>query len=208
MRQIPVYALALLIMSGCSGIKTVSDYDPTVDFSQFKTFEFYGWDKNTSEDLNAFDKKRIETAFNDEFKKLELEMVEKDSGGDLIVSLHLVTEEKTQSRTVSEPANSNFGVSGYVGYGGYFGYGPGWGYSPGLGYSGYNTTYVEELNYNEGTLICSIYDAKKKHLIWEGAATKTIEKNPEMRKKSIPYAVRAIMRKYPKKKPKKKPTEI
>ncbi len=192
-KQLLALLSIVMMMGACSGIKTTSDYDTTADFKVFKTYEFYGWDKNTTEDLNSLDRKRIEEAFNEEFAKRGLERVEKGSGGDLVVSLYLVNERKKETNTTTTYSPN---VNIYMGYGGYYGFGPGWGYGPGWG--GYSTTYVSETNYNVGTLICSVSDAKKQQLIWESAASKTIDENPELRKKSIPYVVKAIMRKYPK----------
>lgn len=198
MKSILLLVIAVVVLSGCTGIKSVSDYDTTVDFSQYKTFEYYGWHEDTTDDLNSLDKRRIENSFNEEFEKRDLQHVEKDSGGDLIVSLYLITERTSPSQqTTTRSNNSNVRVSVHVGYGGYYGYGPGWGYGP--GYGGYTTTHIQEIEKNVGTLICSVYDAKKQQLVWEGAASKTIDENPEIRKKSIPYVVRAIMREYPKK---------
>ncbi|WP_439184684.1 DUF4136 domain-containing protein [Carboxylicivirga taeanensis] len=191
MKQFFFILMILLLLSACSGIKTTSDYDSSVNFHAFKTYEFYGWDKNTSEALNSLDRRRIEAAFAEEFKKRGLELVEKGEG-DLIVSLFLTNDERKQTSTtrVYHP-----NVQVYMGYGGYYGFGPGWGYGPGWG--GYTSSHTTTYNYKVGTLLCSVYDAQQKQLIWESAASKTIDENPEMRKKSIPYVVRAIMRKYP-----------
>lgn len=195
MKNVFAFILLTLTFVGCTGIKTSSDYDPTINFSEYKTAEFYGWDKNTSDDLNDFDRKRIVLALTEEFQKKGIELKEKGSGGDLIVSLYLTTEQRSEI-TATTTHNPNIHV--YVGYGGYYGYGPGWGYGP--GYGGYSTTHISESEINEGTLICSVFDAEKKQLIYESISRKTIDENPQIRKKSIPYIVRSLMREYPKKK--------
>jgi hypothetical protein len=193
-KQFWILSFVVLFAGACSGIKTTTDYDTSVKFGEFKTYEFYGWDKNTTEDLNSLDRKRIETAFADEFEKRGLERVDKGSGADLVVSLYLVNEQRKETNTTTTYSPN---VNIYMGYGGYYGFGPGWGYGPGWG--GYSTTYISENNYQVGTLICSVFDADKQQLVWESAASKTIDENPELRKKSIPYVVKAIMRKFPKK---------
>ena len=38
-----IILLLSLFLFSCSGIKVVTDYDKTVDFDQYKTFEYYGW---------------------------------------------------------------------------------------------------------------------------------------------------------------------
>ena len=40
-----------------------SDYDKTVDFTKLKTYTFKGWEKNSDQILNDFDKKRIRYSF-------------------------------------------------------------------------------------------------------------------------------------------------
>ena len=61
--------LCIGILTSCSSVKVISDYDTKVDFSSYKTFAFYkkGIDKASVSDL---DKKRIMRAIEKElFKK-------------------------------------------------------------------------------------------------------------------------------------------
>lgn len=174
----------LLTLMGCSGIQVTADYDKTVNFTQYKTFEYYGWVEESDKILSPFDKQRIEEAFGEEFKSRGYELVEE--GGDLVVALYIVTQDKT------ERSATTYHSGGYGGYGGYYGYGPGWGYG-----GGYSTTTVSEYDYTVGTLVCNIFDAKEEKMIWEGIGTKTVDENPQTRDKSIPYAVKKIMAQYP-----------
>ena len=67
-----IYKLFILlcigILTSCSSVKVVSDYDTKVDFSTYKTFAFYkkGIDKASVSDL---DKKRIMRAIENELNK-------------------------------------------------------------------------------------------------------------------------------------------
>ncbi len=107
----------------------------------------------------------------------------------MIVSLFIVVQKKTQTTATTD----HYGGGGYGGYyGGYYGYGPGYGWGP-----SYSTTTVNTYEYLEGTLVCDVFDAKSKQLIWEGIATKTVDENPETRDKNIPIAVERLMRYYP-----------
>ena len=183
-----IFPVALmLIMSSCSSTKFHADYDKSVDFSKFKTLEFYGWDKGSGFRLSQFDKERIEQAFAKEFRKRGIEIVPKKSGGDLIASLYIITQDKTSytSTTVA---------TGYYGYGGFYGYGPGWGWGPSMSMST-----VHPVDYKVGTLICSVYDAKDKRLIWEGTISGTINEDPATRTANISKMVSYLMRKFPKK---------
>ncbi|RLD52089.1 MAG: DUF4136 domain-containing protein, partial [Bacteroidetes bacterium] len=67
-KNVLVILMAAFVLSGCSSIKVVSDFDPTVDFTQYKTFEYYGWLEDSDKLINDLDKRRIESAFGAEFK--------------------------------------------------------------------------------------------------------------------------------------------
>lgn len=176
--------LVTLSFTACSSLTVNSDYDKTVDFTKFKTYSYYGWADNSDQLLTRFDKERIEKAFGSEFAKRNLTYTE--SGGDLIVTLHIVTEQKEQTTATT----TSMGMAG--GYGGYYGYGPGYGYGGGMSTTNYNT-----YEYTVGTLVVDVYDAAKKELIFESIGSGTVSEKPESREKSIPIAVSAIMKTYP-----------
>ena len=66
--KILFFSLCVIILTSCSTIKVVSDYDTNVDFSTYNTFAFYkkGIDKASVSDL---DKKRIMRAIENELIK-------------------------------------------------------------------------------------------------------------------------------------------
>lgn len=175
------------ILGACSSVKITTDYDKTVDFSKYETFEYYGWAEESDRLLNQLEKERIEHAFGDEFRKRGLKYVE--SGGDMVVVLFIMTQDKTQYNATTTGMN-------YGGYGGYYGHGPGWGWGPGMGV-GMSTTTVSEYNYTVGTLVIDIYDAKAEKLVWESIATGTVDDNPQTREKNTPKTVAKIMAPYP-----------
>ena len=179
----------LLFLSSCSGLKVVSDVDPTVNWSDYKTFEYYGWAQESDKILTRFDRDRIENAFGQEFEKRGLEYVEE--GGDMIVVLFVVVEQKTETMAST---SSMGGYGGY--YGGYYGYGPGYGWDPGWG-GGMSTTTIQEYDYEVGTLVVDVFDAKEEKLIWEGIGTKTVDEDPQTRDKNIPKSVQKIMARFP-----------
>ena len=177
----------MLILSSCSSITVNFDHDKSVDFTQYKTFEYYGWAENSDRLLTPFEKERLESAFGDEFAKRGIEYVEENA--DLVVSLFIITEQKTKT-TAS--------TSYYGGYGGYYGYGPGWGYGPGYGGGmGYSSTTVSTYDYIVGTLVVDVYDKEKQKLIWESIGSGSIDDNPQKREKNIPKTVALIMVPYP-----------
>ena len=185
-----LWILPLLFLISCSGIKVLSDYDKTVDFTKFKTYQYHGWADNSDKIMTPFDKERIEQAFADEFNKRGLKYVKEN--GDLLVVLHIVTEQKQQ--TTASTTSTGVGYGGYGGYGGYYGYGPGWGWGGGMGTS---TTTYSTYDYTVGTLVVDVYDAAAKKLIWESSGSGTIDDNPQTRDKNIPKSVALIMQPYP-----------
>ena len=164
----------------CSPVTVLSDVDSSVDFTQFKTFSFLGWQANSDQLLNDMDRERIHNAFGNEFDARGLEYVE--SGGDMEVSLFIVVDQKT-----SVTAYTNYYGGGY---GGYHRYGGGWG----GGYA--NTTYSEN-DYLEGTLVMDAFDGESKKQIWQGVARKTVTENPQKRTENIPKAIGLLMNKFP-----------
>ena len=140
----------LLAIAGCeSNPKLRSDYDDSVDFSQYRTYNYYEREN------------RYKTEYQDLFTKYIIEAIDKEmqargytksDAPDLMINFNIKTDEKTKITT--SPSMS----AGYYGYrGGY--------YSPWVGY-GYGTdTHVSQ--YTEGTYNIDIVDPKLKRLVWE-----------------------------------------
>ena len=183
---ITIGVVGLILLNSCSSLKVYSDVDSTVDFTSYKSLEYYGWAEESDQLLSSLDKDRLETAFGEEFKKRGFEIVE--SGGDMIVTLFIVVEQKTSTTATTTSMGGGYG--GY--YGGYYGYGPGYGWG-----GGHSTTSIQEYDYNVGTLVCDVFDKKDEKLIWEGIGTGEINENPKNRDKNIPKTVQAIMSKFP-----------
>lgn len=189
-----ILAIAVLF-SSCSSVKILSDVDKDVDFTKFTTYEYYGWAEESDKILNDLDKARIEGAFGEEFTKRGLNYVEKGSGGDLIVTLYIVTEQKTQRSATT----TGMGGGGYYGYGyGYGGYGPGYGWGGG---TVAHTTY-NEYDYTVGTIVVAVYDEKDKKLIWESFAQGTINENTKGRDERVKKVAARMMKEYPVQPPK------
>jgi hypothetical protein len=181
---ITAVAFILLAMVACSpSVNVVSDYDRTVDFNKYSTFEFYGWPEGIDGNMSRFDQERIEQAVKNEFERRGITQV--DSDGNLIVTLIAILEEEMETRTISDNP-------GYRYFGHYYGFGPGYPWGP-----GYTTTTVQEFDYTVGTLVIDVFDAREEVLVWEGRGARVIEENPERRERTIPNAVRQIMEEFP-----------
>lgn len=181
----------VMILSGCASTKVVSDKDGSVDFSKIRTFEFYGWADNSDAVLTRFDKERIEAAFIEEGGKRGITKAE--SNGDVIVSLFIVADLKTQKTANTTTTGMGMGGMG-MGHRGMRS--PGWGWGGGMGMQQSHTV-INETNYIEGTLMIELFDPKDKKLIWQAIGTKTVSEDPKKREKGIPKKVAAIMKVYP-----------
>jgi len=139
--------LLLFILSSCSSINVYSDYEKSIDFSQYKTYAFHkkGIEKVQ---ISEFDKKRILQAIDTELGKKGMT---KSETPDLLVNIF--TQEKQQIDVNQY----------YAGWG--YGWGPGWGYGWSPYYWG-GYPYVSTST--EGTLYIDLIDAKKNELVWEG----------------------------------------
>ena len=136
--------------TGCASDNIRSDYDPTADFSQYKTYNFFA------------DAGPEETSYQSFFSQYMIEAItiEMDKRGyvksndpDLLVNFNAILQEKTDVRTTPAPS-----------YGGYYGYRGGF-YDPWGGY-GYGTeTHVSQ--YTQGTFNIDLVDARAKKLVWE-----------------------------------------
>jgi hypothetical protein len=162
--------------------KVNTDYDKSVDFTQYTSVSFMGWQDDIGQVISDFDKKRFTDAFKEEFEKRNLTLVE--SGGDMAIALYVVAEQKTSTTA----------------YTNYYGMGAGRGYRRGGrgGWGvGYSTTNYSESDYLEGTLVMDVFDGASKEQVWQAVATKTVNEKPDKREKSIPKGVKKVMKKFP-----------
>ena len=164
--------LCLGILTSCSSVKVVSDYDTKVDFSTYKTFAFYkkGIDKASVSDL---DKKRI-------MRAIENELIEKgftkSENPDLLISIF------TKSREQVNVTDNNLG------------YGFGWGYNPWF----FGSTNLNINQYTEGTLFIDFKDKNKNELIWQGIGSGAMKmSNIDKKDERINEFVNKIISAYP-----------
>jgi hypothetical protein len=180
--RLPVLIFVALLMACATPADVITDYDNTVDFSQYRTFRFYEWEPE--EYLSPLDKNRIEEAVKNELERRGILHV--DSQADLLVSMGAVMELETDRRALPEHHDTHR----YFGY--HFGFGPRfpWG-------AGYTSESLRDWNYEVGALIIDVFDARREELIWEGVGNKVIDRIPEQRQNTIPAAVNRLMLHFP-----------
>jgi len=154
-------ALGLLAAGGCAGPNVLTDFDPSAEFSAFRTFAFAGLtdlDKGGVLD-NSLMRKRIEEIVGQQLITKGLRQVGVEDRPDLLVHFWVGVKDKQRVEST--------GVTG-GGYGG--------GYGWRTGYYGGGVTAYE---YQEGTLIVDLAESSKKELVWRATIVGILGANPE-----------------------------
>ncbi|WP_338408761.1 DUF4136 domain-containing protein [uncultured Flavobacterium sp.] len=164
--------LLLLVLSSCSSVSVYSDFDKSVNFSQYKTYAFHrkGIDKVQ---ISELDKKRILNAIDIELGKKGMS---KSENPDLLINIF------TKEREQVDVSQFNLG----------WGYGWGWGWNPYL-WGGQNFVSTS----TEGTLYVDLIDAQKKELVWEGEGVGYLTQNRTKKEERINEFVAKILAQYP-----------
>ena len=168
-------ALGLLAAGGCTGPKVITDFDPSAEFSAFRTFAFTGLTARGDEVGvldNSLLRKRIEAMVDRQLTAKGLRQVGVEDPSDLLVYFFVDVKDKQRVEST--------GMAGGP-YGVMYGRGPGY-------YGGGEITY----EYEEGTLIVDLTESSKKELVWRatirGVLGDSVEKNSEMVNKGVAKA--------------------
>jgi len=179
-----------LIFSACTGIKTTTEFDPDINFSQYKTYTFLPWNKQSDEILTDRDKEYFRDAIRTDLNILGFQ--ESKGEADLAINVFIIVDEKTGTVAYTDFYTSGIGVGYY--------YGP-WGYNSLGGVSPYTT--IHGYDYKQGTLVLDLLDVKKKQLAWQGIAHKTLESNPSQAEQNIKMIINKLFKDFPLEKKKK-----
>ncbi|MEO8516546.1 MAG: DUF4136 domain-containing protein [Flavobacterium sp.] len=165
-------AVVFFVITSCSSVRVNSDYDKTVNFSQYKTYAFHksGVDKAEISDL---DKKRILRAID---TQLAAKGFTKSETPDLLVNIFTKERERVDVNQ----------------------YSAGWGYGWGYGWNPYiwgGHSYVTTTT--EGTLYIDLIDAKNKELIWQGMGSGYLTQDTNKKDERINEFVTKIIAEFP-----------
>jgi len=157
-----VFTCAAILLTACSsGPKIESDYDHTIDFSQYRTYGFFNPMGIENPNYSSIYGSIFRDAISKEMNSRGYTM---SDNPDLVINVSGRLQDKTKVTTTSDP---------YM-HGGYYGYRRGaygtWG---GYGYG--TTTHVS--NYTEGTVNVDIVDRTQKRMVWEGVAVGRVKEN-------------------------------
>lgn len=175
-------AALIFALAGCASKPRIqTDYDPTIDFSTYKTYGFFNpmgiENPNYSSIYGAIFRDAIG-------QEMESRGYVKSDEPDLMINVSGRLQDKTRVTTVSDPY-----AGGYYGYRrGYYGAWGGYGYG--------TSTHVSQ--YTEGTVNVDIVDRKLKRMVWEGIAVGRVneKKSNEERRESIYSGIRELFAAY------------
>ena len=184
LRRIALLGLALLL-SACESMQVTNDFNPAVDFAQFRTWAWKDpavqYQPNNPMLKSDLTEQRIIQAVGSQLDQRGLRPVASGAKPDLLVQTYLIVANR-QEQVVTN-----------------YGYGRPWG-GPWGGYWGpaaYNET--RNVIYQVGTLQIDLTDAKNGRLVWRGSAEKILNNSPTPQERSaaIREAVTKILSNYP-----------
>lgn len=160
--------LAGLLSLPASAQKIETDYDHSINFSQYHT---YSWGRVHTSD--PFFEQRVRDAVNRDLQAKGWQLV--PSGGDVTLTAVAIKRDRAEYDTFYE------------------GFGPGWRWH-GWG-SGMTMTTVETVPV--GTLVLDIYDSGSHHLVWRGMAYDTLSSKPDKNAQKLDKSVDKMFSKFP-----------
>jgi hypothetical protein len=176
-RYLVMAAMVVLTLSTAStahGVDVKVDYDPTVDFSLFKTIS---WREGTpAEDPEL--ENRIHAAIERELIPLGLREVREDP------DLYIVTHAAMDAEALIEIAEHDY----WLGY-------EGWKKPVAVS--------QESWNAEMGLLLVDLVDASRNQLIWRGLATGNVAKTAEKRERKLDKTMAQLFKGFPPKLKKK-----
>lgn len=173
------------IVTGCSSSPEVwTDYDRSVNFAQYKTFEIMGHEGHggVSKNYSSLVDQRIDAALR---QQMSIKGFVGADNADLLINYTVTVANKQKVTTTTAP-------TGYVGYP--YGYYRAGYYAPWPNYS----TQTQVRDYQEGTLVIDIVDQKRKVMVWEGTGQGTVtQKKLDNLDETLNNAVTTILASFP-----------
>jgi len=155
--SLSVIALILILVSGCASTPRTVEYDPSVDFSQYRTF---AWAPPEARDVRdpILDSQLLDRRMGEAVRQVleakGLSKVEADEA-DLLITYHTSSRERLTSPHVRVRLSYGYGYPYY----------PMWYRHP---YHSAPYYHSEQRSFQEGTLIIDVVDRSRNELVWRG----------------------------------------
>ncbi len=171
-----IIAVGLIaLLSSCSSLNISTDFDPTQDFSKYKTYRWARIKERDPNDIlskNIMLRKRVQVAVNNVLKEKGFTKLDKGKP-DFIVFIHAGVQQRMN----------------VYHHGGYY-YGGWWG-----PYGGYTSV----SHYKQGTLVVDIVDTEEKELSWRSIASDVVQSysDPEALQEELDYVISVMLEYFP-----------
>lgn len=169
--NIPNFLLAIVVFSSCAHVKVKTSYDPSVDFTQYKSWCWLQGCELTYQGPNyLYDSATLETIGN----LVAVEMYEKgfvqlDDNSDMIVDFHIIVKEDSAIFSMVHEEDVPF--------------------------LGPNTD--DYYRFLRGTLVIDIRDGPSGRMIWRTQAERLMSMRPDLKNSDIRRGVKKAMRDFP-----------
>lgn len=174
-----VYAVAVIlapvVLVGCSGMQAQSDYDPTVEFDRYQTWNWLPepeQEEGVSQKVDELTHARIRTAIE---KHFDAKGITKNAENpDFYVVYHGGTKD-TMTMTQTTDTYKDYP------------------------YSEFDWSYAYSYEWRQGFLEIDIFDAVTRKLAWKGSVEAEVKptQDPEKKTERITKAVDTILGKFP-----------
>jgi hypothetical protein len=174
--------LLLVALAGCSTVKVKTEFDPTAQFTTYKTYAWLATAPGSEQAptmQNPALRQRVVAVLDREMARKGLVRTSADASPDFLVSVIGCSQNRV--------ALDDYGYA----YSGTYTYGP---YGPGAMSVPVPVEQVRQ--YTEGTLLLDFVDAKSRKMFWRGTATDTLS-SPEDVQSKIDDAARQLLAAYP-----------
>jgi hypothetical protein len=179
-----VFAIFPVLMTACASRPTIqSDYDPAVDFGQYKTYGFFSPMGIENPNYSSI----YGSIFRDAIgKEMESRGYVLSDEPDLLLNVSARLQDKTKVTTTSGPYKGDY----------YYGYRRGF-YDPWYGYVYGATTHID--SYTQGTVNVDMVDRVQKRMVWEGIAIGRVneKKSNDERRAAIHAGIKEMFAGYP-----------
>ena len=171
------------LMTACASSTNIqSDYDHSVDFSQYKTYGYYSPMGIENPNYSSLLGQMFRDAIDIQMKQRGYVQ---SSNPDVLFNVSARMEDKTRVTTTSDPMMYG---------GGYYGYRGGM-YDPWGGYGYGTSTHVSQ--YTQGTVNIDMVDPRMKRMLWEGVAIGRVQEKNKNLREDIMTGVAEMFEGYP-----------
>lgn len=203
MKPLIIIPLLLLIFSSCSTYtKVYSDFDKSVDFSNYKTF---AWLPDRADTANSpYNNEIIRNNIRNYFGQCMSDRAYafNAEAPDMLMQLVITNAKKTVERISNSNPSLYYYRPYYFGsiyyqpyhYSYYYRYYPNYYYAPSLLAQGITTT--QTVSYVNGAITLNLIDRKQNKLVWSGTAEGDIY-DPSVINKDLHPAIHRILAQYP-----------